>query len=508
MIFGLLALSSVWFLPWRFQVNDDVLMMWLVSGAYTGTPETYAVFIHPILSWIFSGLYGTFPLVNWYAGTWFWTIGFSFILIYKSLQSSSINKQVKHIIFLLILILCIHFCYFLQFTQVAGLGCLAALIYLFGANTNEEKIPALLAFGIFVLSQLIRWEAVALVGMGFLLWKICHSGIDFLQVNKKRLGILGITFLILVGGKSYWESRSQYRDFLEFNNVRAAVIDHPVFRQEVISDGFEKNSDWYFFANWYFEEGFPDIEVLQSKKEELDFRLFSLQEVSNSFIRLFQIQKTEAFKSLLIAVFLFLFFLMYLNNAKARVFALLWFIFFFLFNHFFLIQGRVIVVFFLPFLLTLLDYAGELKGRTLWKAASVILIFAFCIHTYNILKEGKGRKQMDREFLRLSEEIPQGGIVLVEGYHSQNSMILYSLQNPVPFLVTGWIARSPFQKRALQRFGLNAFAEMKTYNLFSIEGQLDIIFPRYANRNFGTFHLVKTSSTKNFILQEFSLHPK
>jgi hypothetical protein len=67
MIFGLLALASVWFLPWRFQVNDDVLMMWLVSGAYTGTPETYAVFIHPILSWIFSRLYAAFPFVNWYA---------------------------------------------------------------------------------------------------------------------------------------------------------------------------------------------------------------------------------------------------------------------------------------------------------------------------------------------------------------------------------------------------------------------------------------------------------
>ncbi|MFT4855343.1 MAG: hypothetical protein ACI942_000713, partial [Planctomycetota bacterium] len=70
-ILGLLAMIVIWFLPWRFQTNDDELMMWLVSGAYTGTPESYAVFIHPLLSWIFSKLYTLFPEIRWYPLTWF-----------------------------------------------------------------------------------------------------------------------------------------------------------------------------------------------------------------------------------------------------------------------------------------------------------------------------------------------------------------------------------------------------------------------------------------------------
>jgi hypothetical protein len=31
---GILAALLIWNLPWRFQFNDDEVMMWLVSGAY------------------------------------------------------------------------------------------------------------------------------------------------------------------------------------------------------------------------------------------------------------------------------------------------------------------------------------------------------------------------------------------------------------------------------------------------------------------------------------------
>ncbi|MEP1087428.1 MAG: hypothetical protein ABJH01_12185, partial [Algoriphagus sp.] len=84
-VLGLFALVLIWFLPWRFQTNDDELMMWLVSGAYTGTPESYAVFIHPILSWIFSELYTALPDVPWYPLTWFGVLYLSYLGIVISL---------------------------------------------------------------------------------------------------------------------------------------------------------------------------------------------------------------------------------------------------------------------------------------------------------------------------------------------------------------------------------------------------------------------------------------
>jgi len=51
-ILGLGGLGCDLVPPWRFQTNDDELMMWLVSGDFTGralNPMPYS--IHPILSW-------------------------------------------------------------------------------------------------------------------------------------------------------------------------------------------------------------------------------------------------------------------------------------------------------------------------------------------------------------------------------------------------------------------------------------------------------------------------
>lgn len=503
LVIGLLAIASVWFLPWRFQVNDDVVMMWLVSGAYTGSPESYAVFIHPLLSWFFSMLYRYFPLVNWYAGIWFWSIGISFFLIFKRLDFSSKSIFFQRFVLIVLLALCLHFCYFLQFTQVAGLACLASLVFLFGAGRSKGNFLYGLAFCLFLLALLIRWEAVVLVGLGFLAWKASYFGFEFFHGNLKKLVVLVSVSCVVLGGRLLWESRSEFEDFLEFNKARASVIDHPVFRQDVVKDAFDHDSDWYFFANWYFEEGFPNLVQLKTKKKELDARLFSLEEVSNSVKRLFQIQKTEAFKSLLILVFVGTFWLIYYENRRAIIFALGWLIFFFWFNHFFLIQGRVIVVFFLPFLFPILEFQGDIKGIKRWKIGSLILFTALIMHTFNFLKEAEGRKQMDKEFIQLREGIIAGNPIFVEGYHSHNSTLRYSLVDPVPMIVTGWIARSPFQQRALRRFGLNRFGEIKHYTLFSVVGQTEILFPKYVNHAIGKFELERVSSSKNFVLQEF-----
>src|SRR5690606_27825638 len=40
--------------PFIFETNDDSKMMMLVSGTFSGVPEDYGVFIHPLLSLFFS----------------------------------------------------------------------------------------------------------------------------------------------------------------------------------------------------------------------------------------------------------------------------------------------------------------------------------------------------------------------------------------------------------------------------------------------------------------------
>src|SRR5690606_3735370 len=163
-ILGLICMITIWFQPWRFQTNDDVLMMWLVSGAYTGTPESYAVFIHPILSWSLSKLYSLSPDFNWYGATWFFGIFLSYRLVLGTISLTGFITEWKVLFSLLILVISLHFAYFPQFTLVAGyLGFAGLLTFLYDSPKNS-KVSFFLGMVAIFLSIIIRAEAFLLVG--------------------------------------------------------------------------------------------------------------------------------------------------------------------------------------------------------------------------------------------------------------------------------------------------------------------------------------------------------
>jgi hypothetical protein len=126
-ILGLLAMIVIWFLPWRFQTNDDELMMWLVSGAYTGTPESYAVFIHPILSWYFSKLYTFFPSVPWYPLSWFAVMYLSYLVFLNLVWKKNSELIMKQIWSLFLFAFLIHFTFSLQFSIVSAFAVSAGI---------------------------------------------------------------------------------------------------------------------------------------------------------------------------------------------------------------------------------------------------------------------------------------------------------------------------------------------------------------------------------------------
>ncbi|MGB0165887.1 MAG: hypothetical protein ACPF8V_03430, partial [Luteibaculum sp.] len=52
----------------RFEQNDDVMMLLLASGAYTGEPEYRLVFMNPMLGHLLNALYQGKESIEWY--TW------------------------------------------------------------------------------------------------------------------------------------------------------------------------------------------------------------------------------------------------------------------------------------------------------------------------------------------------------------------------------------------------------------------------------------------------------
>lgn len=479
-------------------MNDDVIMMWLVSGAYTGTPEPYAVFIHPILSWGFSKLYTIFPDTSWYEGVWFICIYMSFSLLIFRVSKIIASQWTKNLLAFFILLISLHFGIFPQFTLVAGFATFTALLVL---TTEESNISRGLAFFLLAFGIMIRWEAAILISLGFASYHVFSFRLSY-RISKHIFGVI-LLFAGLIGSKSIYEISSSHSDFLKFNRIRASVIDHPVFYQEVLEKKIPESSDLFYFSRWYFEDmGTSEIDLLE-KKKSLDSKLFTFDHAVDSLIRLWKFQRVEAFKSALILGILILIFIMLRRTPQLTVFVSFWLLFLLIFNHFFLIQGRVIFLFFLCLLIPLFKIGQIQIRRKAALAFILVYLIAFAFHFSNFLKEGRGREIMDQELLSLQSRLIPSAAVIIEGYHEHNLGFNFSFSNPVPFLSTGWISRSEFQKKALKRMNLSSFADIEEYALITPITNTEIVFPDYMDHAFGAFVQIDSTQSANFILLQF-----
>lgn len=497
---GALSLIIVAFFPWRFQVNDDVLMMWLVSGAYTGTPESYAIFLHPLLSWGFSKVYSSFPSIYWYEFIWFFSIYLSFALLICRISKIKTSRLTIDPLAFFILLISLHFGIFPQFTYVAGFAAFAALVIL---THNESDSPNALAFVLLALAIMIRWESAVLIFLGYLFYifatreKICS--LKFFRKFDKII----LLFTILLGSKLIYEINSPYSDFLKFNRIRAAVIDHPVFYQEVKNKEIPEGSGLFFFSRWYFEDPGITEADLREKKRDLDTEFWSFDYTLESFVRLWEFQRIEAFKSFLILGILFFLFLTIKRSPFLLLFFVSWMLFFLIFNHFYLIHGRVNILFFLCLLFPVFRVDCIHFERRWVVIIALIFSVALGFHFFNFLKEAKGRAIMDSEFTALQNLLSPSIPLIVEGYSENKWRFKFSSLNPVPFISTGWISRSDFQKKALQRMGISSFAAIEKFAFITPTVNNEIVFPDYMNHAFGAFVQTDSVRTDNFILLQF-----
>lgn len=350
-LLGLGGLIIIWFLPWRFQTNDDELMMWLVSGAYTGTPESYAVFIHPILSWIFAKFYTFFPSIPWYPLTWFGVLFGSYSAIILSLTLSQLDLNRRNLTALFSLLLFLHFGLFPQFTIVSGVAALSGLLLLVTRSSRKSSFLYLYGLVLIVISTLIRWESTILILLGFSFYWVCFYYSAKTRITVKAFLPPILIILVLVVFKIRWEKQAAYAEFVHYSHARASVSDHPVSYRLISEEQLSQSSPWFFFSQWMMEDDQLGVEELQNRKAKLDSEFYSLDQAANSLERLFSVMKEEAFKS----VFSFLLFFYYLftfkSSKKHLVFIGSWALFFLGFNHFYILNGRVDsqVIFLVPF---------------------------------------------------------------------------------------------------------------------------------------------------------------
>ena len=433
---GLIAFLMVWNLPWRFQVNDDEVMMWLVSGLYTGKPETFAVFIHPVLSWTFSKLYTISPKFPWYSATWFLIMLLSYLAIIKLIASRSIHLIQKKVWALFLLGFFVHFLFFLQFSIVAAFSISAGLSLRLIYREESQKSWLNLRFSdLFILiGYMIRPEVLILFLIGAVV-------VNFLVIRRKQLYLgLVLPLVLSIGGSLamiLWIDREGLNEFFEINRLRSQVFDHPSL--QLHNDDFKTSDpDLYYFGNGLLDfNRDPKLhQKLETWKKELDQRRFVNFDMANLFNSLTKFLLKEYFFVGLLAVFLTFSFLV--NWKKALLMSLVLFLGLILLSPFYLLKVQIFAIVFLLYFILCLVYLDQRIGfKNIWIVYILIISGSIIFHFISYFQSSNNIPSgtiLTQEIERIQSEGIQEVYLVGSGNLYQE--VLYD--RPLGFRILGW----------------------------------------------------------------------
>lgn len=264
------------FFDFYYDLNDDVLIKDIVSGAYTGTPDAHSIqMLYPI-SFLISLFYRVIPALPWMGIFLCGAHGLCFYLIAK--RSLTFVKSVKNKVCLLfietvlILTLFLWELVMVQYTITAALLAACACFLVFSSERKDkvsdfwkEQIPAILlvilAFNVRSEMLLLMCPFIALTGI--LKWSE-EKEILAKENWKKYLGLIGMIAVgmilsLLVDAVAY--SGQDWKIFRDFFDARTKVYDYTWYPD------YEQAEDFY-----------RDLGVTPAKYELIENYNFGLDE--------------------------------------------------------------------------------------------------------------------------------------------------------------------------------------------------------------------------------------
>ena len=280
---GLLLLAFLC-IDFSFDTNDDLGMISILNGSYTGTPDGHAIFIQYPLGWLIAALYRTGIQVSWYLVV---LLGIC-LLAMVSVLFRLLRRLPEHrplvVAGFLCAVVCLWLFNLLQFTFttcgafVAGMTVLA-----FALQTREEDLhPGFLAnvLVLLVCSYCIRsffcYAAVAFLGV---VWLGKYAREMF---SKPRCWLIPLAGLICLGA-SVGIHEFAYRDwddYTSYNLDRVYLQDYDRFPNYTEHEAFIQSLGYdypEYFTIYHYDYGLLESfgpEVI----EELAAYAKSLQE--------------------------------------------------------------------------------------------------------------------------------------------------------------------------------------------------------------------------------------
>lgn len=268
-VIGILFLILGFYYDYYYDLNDDVLIKDIVSGAYSGEPSAHSIqMLYPV-SWLISVLYKIIPALPWYGIFLCGCQGISFYLIMqRSLSLDADNddgqfggSKCKQILLavtegLLIASLCTWEFTIVQYTVTSALLAAAAcfLVYTQKPVDNEGNLHEnvnsagsftaikpvtrflkqnALAIVLVILAFNIRSEMLLLMSpfialTGILKWSK-EKSVFAKETIKKYLGLIGVILLgmglsLVIDVIAY--SSEDWKEFRDFFDARTQVYDY------------------------------------------------------------------------------------------------------------------------------------------------------------------------------------------------------------------------------------------------------------------------------------------
>jgi hypothetical protein len=477
LFFGITLIS---FTPIYDEV-DDVSMVRMASGHYSGPPSSLLVYINPLYGVLLAKLYTLSPYVPWYALLF---LGFLFLAFYlnaKFIYSFAGNRWLLNILAIAYIIpFYFQSIVFLQYTYVASIIAYTAFLLIYKEVSKQEKLswfPFVIGIVLLLLAFIIRenaflYMATLAVPVGiFSFFKTRNKTNKYVLIS----GVF-LLFIFILGSKvysSYAYSKSEdWKTYMKWSAVQAYYHEYNVASYEKNKEIYEEvgwsENDYSMFYYWFYT----------------DEERFSTEDVASIIAGAKQKNiSQEGFD------FTIQFFLMQLSYHSSAVILLLWFfgilavyvfekrsVFFYCVStlavgigliFYFSFLGRILPVRFvyplflaigmyLFFLICSIDLSPSKRIPRLFVA--IFLLFAFS-HGTLLLLHAQQNKTKVSQFSQILQKIPQNNLV----FNWDSSVPIHwisvfdSLEvfNNRDIAGTGWPQRSPYDKALLKKYDVD-----------------------------------------------------
>ena len=253
---GFLFLVLSFGFDFYYDLNDDVLIKDIVSGAYTGTPDAHSIQMLYPLSLLISLLYRIIPVLPWQGIFLCACHGVCFFLIIRR-SLSFVEKEVSKIVLLLteaslIMTLFLYEAVFVQYTVTAALLAACACLLVFTSEQKDDLqgflkeqavaiVLVILAFNLRSEMTLLMSPFIAFTGIAK--WSR-EKPVFAKETIKKYISLIGVILVgvvlsLLIDALAY--SGKDWKEFRNFFNARTQVYDYTWYPQYEEAEDFYKD---------------------------------------------------------------------------------------------------------------------------------------------------------------------------------------------------------------------------------------------------------------------------